>query len=174
MWWFIRKWWFLKQLRKAISHHTSFASLDDISRGAAVLLTESFFIVGKQNYPGIAEKSIKRFSCILWWRKRINEKRLKKRIHEYYDMYNALLEDRYIVKVKGKGEAGEIEVPTTATAKADSIYGIFGLLQAILTNYYLAWIMVVGPIITLIIGAYNSVYVKGVINYLLNKLGISI
>src|SRR3990167_6384879 len=136
MWLFIRKWWVLEQLRKAISHHTSFASLDDISRGGAVLITEHFFIVGKENYPGIAEKAVKRFSKILCWREKIDEKKLKKRINEYYNMFKTLVADQYITIVKAENG---MEVPTIVNPKADNIHGIMGLLQALLLNYLLAW-----------------------------------
>jgi hypothetical protein len=149
MWLFIRKWWFLQQLRKKINLHTSKASLKDISLGSSVLLTVPFFITGTTEYPGLAFKSVRRFSSILRWRKKADENKLKKRIHEYNSMLNSLLADDYIMEVTGSDGN---KYPSVATPKADGIHGLFGLVQAILEKYNLAWTFIVLPLITLTVG----------------------
>ena len=39
---FIKKWWLLKNLRKAIKLHTGFSSVESLAMGKKVLLSQNF------------------------------------------------------------------------------------------------------------------------------------
>jgi hypothetical protein len=154
MWKFIKKWWFLKHLSKEIAKHTCIASVENLSRGNAVLLSQQFFIVGTKEYPGLAMKSIHRFSWILRWRIKYNEKTLKKRIQEYNDIFNVCVEEGYIImkEVNKYGILVKEKMPSTATSKYDKINGIMGLFNAILKEYDSVWKNILLPIITFVLG----------------------
>lgn len=163
MWRTIKKWWLLQQLYKAISFHSGKESIETLAQGKRVLMTQNFFILGKEEYPGIAQKSVKRFSKILWWRRKDNPKKLKKRIDEYNALFEACIDEGYI-KVK-ETDSGT-PMPTT-THLADGIHGWFGLLQALLSKYYFAWTLIIIP---LLLGAYGLPKIKEIISLVWNKL----
>lgn len=140
---FIKKWWLLRHLRRAISLHTNFTPIEKLAMGNKVLLSQQFFIVGTEQYPGLAHKSLHRFSWILWCRKKDNPERLKKLIHEYNDIFEVCVKEDYIeMRQTEKGL-----MPSTATPLADEISGIWGLLQGILSRYRLAWTVIIIPLI---------------------------
>jgi len=140
---FIKKWWLLRNLRKAISLHTNFSTIESLAMGKMVLLSQPFFIKGTDDYPGLVYKSLHRFSWILWWRKKDNPKKLKKRIQEYNEIFEVCVKESYIeMRSTEKGS-----MPSTATPLADEISGILGLLQGLLSRYRLAWTVIIIPLI---------------------------
>ncbi|MFH1161858.1 MAG: hypothetical protein V1696_01090 [Candidatus Jorgensenbacteria bacterium] len=160
MWRFIKKWWVLQHLRKEIAFHTGQQPIEKLSSGGKILPTQDFFIKGTDAYPGLAKKSVKRFSWILWWRKKENMEKLKKRIHEYNEIFEVCVKESYI-------EMQQMDIglimPSTATPLADSIHGWWGLLQNVLKKYNLAWTVIVIPIL---LGAFGSPYLKAVLTKL--------
>jgi hypothetical protein len=158
MWRTIEKWWLLEHLRKAIAFHTKQQPVGRLSGGGKILLTQDFFITGTDTYPGLAKKSLKRFSWILWWRKKENTEKLKGRIHEYNQIFEICEKEGYIeMQLMEDGSY----MPSTATPLADKINGWFGLLQGLLERYYLAWTVIVIP---LLLGIYSSSFLKELIN----------
>jgi len=158
MWRFIKKWWFLQNLRNAITFHTSQQSMEKLHGGGKVLLTQDFFIIGTDAYPGLAIRSVKRFYPILWWRRGgQDEKKIKKRVIEYNEIFEVCVKEGYI---NMQPTEGSVPMPSTATPLADSICGWWGLLQNILKKYYLAWSVIVIPFL---IGIFSSPFFKNII-----------
>ncbi len=167
MWRFIKKWWILENLREKIAFHTVQQPIEKLSYGGKVLLTQDFFIKGTDQHLGIASKSVRRFSWILWWRKKENTEKLKKRIQEYNEIFEICVKEGYI-EIQYMGD-GIQQMPSTATPLADNINGWFGLLQAILKNYYLAWTIIIIPLLVLFLG---QSFWKNIIKVFLIKIGI--
>lgn len=162
----VKKWWMLDQLRKAIARHSRKADYMDIAQGGSVLLTQWFFIAGRPEnpeYPGLARRSLTRFSRIIWWRRNPKEDNLKERVREYNDLFTEAVKDRYIEMVPTSvGEA----MPSTATPKAGAFSGWFGLTEKILTEYKLTWTFFVIP---LALGAYGLPFVRDVIRRIFER-----
>ena len=99
--------------------------------------------MGTKDYPGLAYKSLRRLSWILWSRKKENLEKLKALIQEYNDIFEVCVKENYIeMKTTEKGL-----MPSTATPLADEISGILGLLQGLLSRYRLAWTVIIIPLI---------------------------
>ena len=161
MWLFIRKWWVLKWLRIEIRRHTQLTPIEQLEAGKVVLLTQRFFISGRPDlpqYPGIADRSVRRFCSVLWWRRKGNVLKRKHRIIEYNDMYNSLVQEGYIVM---KPVTGGGEMPSVANQLADNLYGWWGLSEAILTKYKASWTILIIP---LLFGMWGSPYLKNIWN----------
>ncbi len=170
MWKFIRKWWLLQQLDKEITRHSIKAPAKQLSSGREVLLSQGFFIAGSPihpKYPGIAQKSVRRFSSILRWRRKDSADKLKKRIHEYNNIFKSCVKEGYITMEPT--EVIRYELPSVANPLADNIHGWLGLLQALLLKYYLAWTVIVIPFI---LGIYGSSYIKQLFDLAHARLGI--
>ena len=151
----IKKWWFLRQVNKHIRLHTLKEPLESIAKGQRVLLNREFLIVGTDGYPGIARNSLRRFSWILWWRRKANPERLKKKIAEYNDIFEACLRDHYLEYVPVVGGSMPAKGPLY-----DDVYGFSGLIELLggKRRFYLSVVWgVIGPILTVIIYA-NRVY----------------
>lgn len=157
---FIKKWWILKNLDKAIFDHTNEQPTIKITMGTKVSVIIPFFISGREDlpeYPGLAEKSVYRFSLIFCRKKDIknkilylrkknkNEKKLKKRINEYNRIIEECEKEGFI-KIEETKE-GQI---ATFEEKAYKIEGLAGLLQGILSRYSRIW-TIIGSIIGIII-----------------------
>jgi len=139
MWKFIKKWWLLENLRKEISRHTRHCSIEELSMGETVLLAQSFFIADKrEDHLGLAYKSIRRFSWILWWRKKDNLEKLKRRIQEYNDIFQKCIEGGYI-----RMQQTEKGLMPITTSLADNISGPTALIQEIIKRYYYVWIIII-------------------------------
>lgn len=146
---FIKRWWLLKNLRKATLLHTSFNSVENLAMGKKVLLAQHFLIVGAEKYPGLAYKSLHRFSWILWYRRKDNPEKLKRRIQEYNDILEVCRKEGYIeIKQTEKGP-----MLSADTSLADKISGPSGLLQELLSRYHLAWTLIIIPLILGILGS---------------------
>jgi len=146
MWRIIKKWWLLQQLDKAIALHSEKESIERLSSGGKVLLTRSFFVVGTDDYVGIARKSAERFSWILWQRKN-NPERLKKRIREYNTLFESCVKDGYIYM---QPTEGGVPMPTP-TNTADDVHGWFGLIQLLGNKFTVVW-GIITAVITFLIG----------------------
>jgi hypothetical protein len=152
----VKKWWFLRQVDKNIRLHTLKSSLEDIAKGGRVLLGREFLIVGTDEYPGIARKSLRRLSWILWWRRRENTKKLKKRIAEHNDIFDSCLRDHYLEYKETMGGPMVAKGPLY-----DDVQGFAGLIELLgnKRRFYLSIIWAIfGPIITVIIYA-NWAYI---------------
>lgn len=157
---FIKKWWFLENLRKEINRHSSFQSLENLSMMRHVLLSPYFFISNdprKQHpeFPGLAYKAVRRFKWIMPWRFWYDEKKLKKRIQEYNDIFTVCTKEGYIEMIDTEEKNGtKIKMPSVATPMADKISGVFGLTQGILERYNSVWTIIFIPIITFLAGIF--------------------
>lgn len=163
---FIKKWWFLENLRKEINRHSSIQSIENLSMMRHVLLSPYFFISNDPRqkhpkYPGLAYKAVRRFRWILPWRFRYNENKLKKRIQEYNDIFTICVKEGYIEMTETEEKDGlKMKMPSVATPMADKISGIFGLLQGILERYNSVWTIIFIPIITFIAGVFLNNFIK--------------
>ena len=147
MWLFIKKWYFLEKLNKAIKLHTLKESIVKI-RGGRVLLTKQFFIEGNEDFPGLAYESTTRFSFILIWRKRKNIQKLKARISEYNDIFDACIKEGII----DLEDTSIGSLPSVGSnLKFHEIHGLLGLIQALLSRYKLAWTGIIVPIVVFLL-----------------------
>jgi len=158
---FIKRWWLLEKLRKEIKIHSSFQPVEDLASGKAVLLSSQFFLANDPSkkhpeHPGLVYKSV--FGKL----KKGNEKKLKRRIQEYNDIFEVCVKEGYIEMIKTVKGA----MPSTATPKAHSISGWFGLLQGILSKYSYVWIIIWTLIITII----GSAFGKKLLDFIVNKI----
>ncbi len=164
---YTRKWWLLGCLRRAIREHSTTGS----NTGRRVLLSQIFFIesdeLHKNEWPGLASKHNKyirfRPSWILFWKKEYSEKKLKRNIYNYHELYEVCVREGYI----GRETASDArEWPTIATAEANNIQGFpFGYFQGLFKEYDRVWIAL-GTIIGALLGLVGSFVAGG---YLLGK-----
>lgn len=96
MWHRIKMWWLLQDFGKQISTHTSEQTREYVSPGQFIVLSREFFIDGTDKWPGLARRSSKRFSKILFWRKKDKPEGIKKRIIDYNDILDSCIKEKYI------------------------------------------------------------------------------
>ena len=148
---FIKKWWLLECLCKEILRHSEKQSNEEVSAGREVLLSSQFFIAGREDlpeYPGLAEK-------FLWWKGKYKPNKLKRRIKEYNDIFKICVKEGYIEMIETKKGL----MPSTATPKADSINGWFGLIEGLLSKYHSVWLIIV----SLVTGIIASPFLRNLI-----------
>jgi hypothetical protein len=154
---FIKKWWFLEKLDKEISRHTHFQSIEALSKGEHVSLTPYFFISNNPSkhlpeYPGLAYRSIHRFSNIFWWRKKVNEDKLKKRIEEYNNLLKVCTEEGYVKTESTEKNGEKMIILSTSNSKAYHIRGWIGLINGLLEEYNSVAVNIFLPIVMFILG----------------------
>lgn len=158
MWYRIKMWWFLKEFGKQIKLHTRLSlesgREDIVWKGVVISLTRGFLIKGNDEWPGLAECSLKRFSFILRWRKKINQNKINKKILEYGDIFDSCVKEKYISISKGiyegDGDKTNIDLPIKGELYDES-RGLAGLIQIVAKKFPLTWVFI-GWIITVIIG----------------------
>ncbi len=131
-------------------------SIKEIRDGRKVVLSPSFFITGNDpNGPdpwnGLANKFNKyariRFSRLNG--KEYSEAELKKKMHEYNELFETLVQERFIKFVPG--DDGTLR-PSTNTLRANRIRGFpLGYLQGLLMRYDRTWLSA-GAILAFLIG----------------------
>jgi len=158
MWYRIKMWWFLKEFGKQLNLHTLLQ--EDLSVGKVITSTSDFFIEGNDEWPGLAKRSSKRFSKILWWRKKNNPEKIKKRILEYNDIFISCINDGYI-RSEIWQEVGQKLVATNPIKGHlyDESRGIAGLVQVVGKKFPAMWAFI-GWIITVIIGVLAYIFKK--------------
>lgn len=141
---FIKKWWLLENLRKEISRHSGYQSIEELSAGRKVLVSQQFFISGRKDlpeFPGLAEKSF-----WMWRNKKYNEKELKQRIQEYNDICEVCIKEGLIeISQTVKGP-----MLSCTTPSADKISGWFGLLEGLLSQFNRVWTLIITVLTTII------------------------
>ena len=86
----IKEWWLIRQLYAECQNH---------EKGLAeeVLIHNSRFVIARDAMIAqVAKNSIRRFSWILRWRRKINQEKLNKRIREYQSIMDTCLRDDYV------------------------------------------------------------------------------
>lgn len=144
-------WWFLKKFGEQITLHTLLQPKEKMSVGQVITSTSDFFIDGTDEWPGLARRSVKRFSKILWWRKKENLEKLKKRIEKYNQIFMSCFKEEYIECKEWKKEGDRlIALKPTRGKIYDESRGWAGLIQVVGKNFSMTWIFT-GWIVSLVI-----------------------
>lgn len=140
MWYRIKMWWFLKQFGKQLTTHTLLEPREKLSVGGVITSSSNFFIDGTDEWPGLARRSSKRFSKILWWRRRDNLNKIKKRIVEYNDIFASCIREKYI-SCKTWQQNGQVLIALEPVKGDlyDESRGIAGLIQVVGKKFPAFW-----------------------------------
>ena len=152
----IKKWWFLRQLHKDCLGHVANQPYETIKRGQDIGVSDEAFITY------LANKSLKRLWLILLWRLRKNPKKLNKRTREYYALTTSCIDKKYITPFSRNNQRFVKVSPL-----GEDFLGFFPLLQKLLSEYYLAWTILIIP---LLVGIYGSQPLRGLVDFIRNKL----
>ncbi len=151
MWYRIKMWWLLRHFGKQITTHTLEQTREYISSGGVILSTQTFFIDGTDAWPGLARKALKRFSPILWWRRKDNQKKIKKKIAEHNDIFDSCVKEKYISLQMARSSNGVTALTPVKGELYDESRGFAGLIQVVGKKFPMVWVFI-GWIITVIIG----------------------
>lgn len=156
----IRKWWLLRELRKDCNGHVMTLDVGALQCNAKYVVAREALVLH------VAKKSLTRFSWILWWRKKEDSVKLKKRINDYNSIFDSCIrEDLVIIEKEGvlkDQKTGEILNPAgrpffrTTDLGDDYISQFF--YKTFLDNAY-AKAIIIG-LITAIITTFVGIYVK--------------
>ncbi len=151
MWRFIRTWWLLGWLYKVCRDVSGEMDTKKILQDRAWVVKDNFI-----NF--LAEKSVKRCSKILWWRKKANKDSLNKRIYDYNSIIRFCIygNEKYIEYKQDDSK----RVYIATTHLADGFKGWFPLGERLLSEYKLLWVLIIIPILT---GIYAPNIIKGFI-----------
>lgn len=153
------------QLRRMSIRHTQVQTVDFVLSGKRIGLTRNFFV------EEVAKKSLERFSRFLWWKKKYNQEKLKKRVNEYGLLIDSCLrgvdgKEKYIESITGIDAQNNRVEGISVAPLADEIHGWMGFLQAVLIKYKVAWTIAIIP---LLVGIFGSPYLGIVWNLLKSK-----
>lgn len=135
-------WWLLREFGKQIERHTLLSSREIIKTGVAIDSLQWFFLDGTDQWPGLARRKAKRFSWILWWRKKDNPDKIKAKLVSYNDLFDSCVKEEYIIYTSGN-------IPRKGPLYDES-RGLAGLIQVAGKKFPLFWALVAW-IITVII-----------------------
>src|SRR3989344_52528 len=98
---YTKKWWLLGCHRRAERLYSTNGSND----GTRVLVSPGLFIDGNgAEHKGLKHKYNRlvrfRLSHLIFWKKEYGEERLKMKRHEYYELYNICVGEKYITAEK--------------------------------------------------------------------------
>ena len=150
---YTKKWWLLGCHRRAERLYSTNGSND----GTRVLVSPGLFIDGNgAEHKGLKHKYNRlvrfRLSHLIFWKKEYGEERLKMKRHEYYELYNICVGEKYITAEKISPD-NNISYPTVSNPKAYNISGFpMGYFQGLFKTYNKFW-FAIGALIIAIIGS---------------------
>lgn len=151
---YTKKWWLLGCHRRAEKRYSIRGSND----GRPVLISQTQFIKGDSEVLGLAHKQCVftrfRFSRIFkFWEKEYSQEKLKRKINDYWDIYEACRKEDYISNHEKTG------YPTVSNDKAYRIRGFFpGYFEGLFTEYPKVTTTII-TIVGLLISFYLGVFV---------------
>ncbi len=145
-----KKWWLLWKLRERCYTHSKEQPLEVLTNNQSTYDYRNDFV------DWIARCSLSRWSGILRWRKKSDPEKLKEMVRYYNPLINSCIKDCYI-EITSKDGKEYIRI----SSDGEEFLGFIPFLQVLLSKYYLAWTIIIVP---LIIGAYGSYQIHSLIN----------
>jgi hypothetical protein len=148
-------WWLLREFGKQIKLHTLLSSHEHVRLGIAIDSSRDFFLDGTDEWPGLARRKAKRFSRILWWRKKDNPDRIKAKLVSYNDLFDSCVKEGYIIYTASINDRQF----TSKGPLYDESRGLAGLIQVAGKKFPLVWALFAW-IITVIIAVIATYIAK--------------
>ena len=141
---YTKKWWLLGCHRRAEKLYSTMGSND----GRPFLISQEQFIKGDEKVLGLVNKRCPfvrfRPSKIKFWEKEFCEEKLRRKTNDYWDIYEACVDEKFIKPHKETG------YPTVSSSKAYNIRGPFGWVQGFAKSHDKLWIAFVALMVSII------------------------